>query len=80
MEKARLAGKSPQMVKLKKDEEKYWCACGMSDTQPWCNGAHQKSSFNPVAFTMDTDKEVAICLCKQTSNPPFCDGTHLKFS
>ena len=76
MEKAKIAGKAPIVVLLKKGEEKYWCTCGKSNNQPWCDGSHKGTSFSPVAFVLDEDKEAYLCNCKQTSNPPYCDGTH----
>ncbi|TAF54990.1 MAG: CDGSH iron-sulfur domain-containing protein [Oscillatoriales cyanobacterium] len=54
----------------------YWCSCGLSENQPFCNGAHKGSEFTPVAFEVTETKKLAICQCKQTANPPFCDGAH----
>ncbi len=54
----------------------YWCSCGLSENQPFCNGAHKGSEFTPVAFEVTEAKKVAICQCKKTGNAPFCDGTH----
>jgi len=76
MDKAKIAGKAPVVFSLKQGEVKYWCACGKSGNQPWCDGSHKGSSFSPVSFSIDEDKEVYLCVCKQTKNPPFCDGSH----
>jgi CDGSH iron-sulfur domain-containing protein 3 len=54
----------------------YWCACGRSAKQPFCDGSHQGSEFTPKAFTLDEAKKVFLCQCKHTKNPPTCDGTH----
>jgi len=55
----------------------YWyCTCGQSDNQPFCNGAHQGTDFTPMKFTLEATKTVALCACKQTGNAPFCDGSH----
>ncbi len=54
----------------------YWCRCGRSKNQPFCDGAHQGTPFAPLEFTVTENKEVALCQCKQTGNPPYCDGMH----
>lgn len=58
----------------------YWCSCGSSKNQPFCDGAHQGTDFTPVAITLDAKKTVALCNCKHTVNPGFCDGAHAKLS
>ncbi|MCP9475464.1 MAG: CDGSH iron-sulfur domain-containing protein [Nitrospira sp.] len=54
----------------------YWCSCGRSRDQPFCDGSHQGTEFEPVEFTVTEQKEVALCQCKRTKTPPYCDGTH----
>lgn len=76
MEKPVVAGKSPIPVDLKKGETYYWCSCGKSSTQPFCNGAHEGSLFKPLAFTAEKDETAYLCTCKQTKTPPYCDGSH----
>lgn len=56
----------------------YWCKCGKSAKQPFCDGAHQGTDFAPLAFTLTETKKVALCNCKHTDGPPFCDGAHTK--
>ncbi len=56
----------------------YWCSCGRSSNQPFCDGSHEGSDFTPVEFTLAEKTTVALCLCKHTKNPPFCDGSHNK--
>lgn len=56
----------------------FWCKCGYSQKQPFCDGAHKGTEFTPTKFTVETKQKVAVCNCKYTSNPPFCDGTHKK--
>lgn len=56
----------------------FWCACGRSNTQPFCDGSHEGSSFEPVKKNISKSGKVAWCNCKLTSEPPFCDGSHSK--
>lgn len=58
----------------------YWCSCGLSAKQPFCDGAHKGSAFVPVKVEIAEKKKVAWCLCKHTANPPFCDGAHAKLA
>ena len=76
MEKAKIAGKTPQMAQLEKEKKYAWCACGKSVNDPWCNGAHKGSGFSPKTFQEEESKTAALCMCKQTKNPPYCDGAH----
>ena len=54
----------------------YWCACGRSSNQPFCDGSHLGTGLTPVAFKIDETRDVWLCQCKHSSNKPFCDGTH----
>lgn len=54
----------------------WWCACGRSKTQPFCDGSHKGSAFTPVKFELAQARKVALCGCKRTKTPPFCDGSH----
>jgi len=77
MEKAKVAGASPQIEQVEEGKTYAWCACGKSAIQPWCNGAHTGSGFTPKVFQAEESKTAAICMCKQTKNPPYCDGSHI---
>ena len=70
-----IADKKPAMVDLEPGTY-YWCACGRSKNQPFCDGSHQGTEFNPVEFKVEEKKSVALCMCKHTKNKPYCDGTH----
>jgi CDGSH-type Zn-finger protein len=76
MKKPKIASSQPVPVTLKEGEVKYWCACGESKSQPYCDGSHQGTDFEPCAFSAKGDGEVWLCMCKQTKTPPYCDGTH----
>lgn len=67
-------------VTLKKGATYFWCACGRSDRQPFCDGSHAGTSMTPRKFDASSDGDAYLCMCRQTSTPPFCDGTHKKLS
>ncbi|MCH9675907.1 MAG: CDGSH iron-sulfur domain-containing protein [Gammaproteobacteria bacterium] len=72
-----IAQKAPYALEL--DAGKYfWCACGKSAKQPFCDGSHKDTEFTPLAFELAEAKKVFVCGCKKTSKQPFCDGTHNK--
>lgn len=71
-----IADKKPIATDLKEGEEYYWCSCGKSTSQPFCDGSHRGSEFTPVKFTADSNGDAYLCMCKHSGNPPFCDGTH----
>ncbi|NQZ13183.1 MAG: CDGSH iron-sulfur domain-containing protein, partial [Algicola sp.] len=74
-----IASNKPIGVTLEKGKEYYFCSCGRSKNQPFCDGSHKGSGFTPQAFTADSDGESWLCQCKHTANSPFCDGSHKKF-
>ncbi len=78
MSEAKRAGDVPEMIDIEAGKNYAWCSCGMSENQPWCNGAHQSTEMTPFVFKLEEGKKVAMCMCKQTSNPPYCDGSHAK--
>ena len=53
-----------------------WCACGKSQSQPWCDGSHVNTDQSPYSFIAKKTKTLYLCGCKQTGHGPFCDGTH----
>ena len=54
----------------------YWCACGKSAKQPFCDGSHKGSEFSPKAFVAEKDGTAYLCGCKHSKNQPYCDGAH----
>jgi CDGSH-type Zn-finger protein len=75
MSKPKIAGKKPVVMELEPGKY-FWCKCGLSKGQPYCDGTHAETEFTPVEFTIEEKKNYALCLCKLTGNDPFCDGTH----
>ena len=54
----------------------FWCTCGISSKQPFCDGSHKGTEFAPVKYLADQSKKVFFCSCKQTNDQPLCDGSH----
>lgn len=80
MSKPVIADNKPVKVTLSKGQEYHFCTCGKSKSQPFCDGSHIGSSFNPRVIVSDEDGEAYLCACKHTGNTPFCDGTHQQFA
>mgnify|MGYP001817190307 CR=1 FL=1 len=79
MPKPEIAGREPVQMELQAGETYYWCTCGRSDKQPWCDGTHKDTlEFRSLHFEVDQPCTRAVCMCKHTSTPPFCDGTHAR--
>jgi len=58
--------------------EYFWCACGRSKNQPYCDGSHKGSSYSPVRVVIEAPRKVAWCACKRSAQAPFCDGSHAR--
>lgn len=54
----------------------WWCACGRSKSQPFCDGSHEGTGFVPQEVKITEAKMVAWCACKHSKKMPFCDGSH----
>lgn len=78
MSNPKIADRTPVKVELKKGEELYWCACGLSKNQPYCDGSHRTTDITPKKFIAEETGDAYLCMCKHSKNPPYCDGTHAK--
>jgi CDGSH-type Zn-finger protein len=76
MSEPHIAQKAPFATPVEAGKTYYWCSCGKSSKQPFCDGSHQGSAFAPKAFTAEKDGPAYLCGCKMTQNTPFCDGAH----
>lgn len=76
MAEPQIAQKSPYKVEVTAGKTYFWCACGKSQKQPFCDGSHQGSEFAPVKYQAQETKSVFFCGCKHSTKAPLCDGTH----
>ncbi|MDH3354426.1 MAG: CDGSH iron-sulfur domain-containing protein [Chromatiales bacterium] len=67
---------TPFAVTVEEGKTYYWCSCGKSQSQPFCDGSHAGSDFTPIEYTATESKELYFCGCKATKAAPFCDGSH----
>ena len=71
-----IAQKSPIPLEVEAGKTYYWCTCGKSAKQPFCDGSHKGSSFTPMKWTAPETKKAYLCACKHTKNAPLCNGSH----
>lgn len=76
MLRGQVAAKAPIRVEVEEGKSYFWCACGHSANQPFCDGSHKGSEFAPVKWTAEESGARFFCACKQTDGRPFCDGSH----
>jgi len=71
-----IAQRAPYEVRVEAGRTYWWCACGQSKRQPYCDGSHKTGPFVPLEYTPAESGSVWLCGCKRTSSQPLCDGTH----
>jgi len=76
MDKPERPSNMPYPVEVEAGKMYFWCACGKSSNQPFCDGSHQGTGIMPVMYEATASKKVFFCGCKRTQNPPLCDGSH----
>lgn len=76
MSEAVIAQKGPYAVDVVAGKTYWWCACGRSAKQPFCDGSHKTTTFQPRTYTAETTTRLWFCGCKRSSKAPICDGTH----
>ncbi len=73
-----IGGRQPLPIHVEAGKSYWWCACGRSKSQPFCDGSHKSTTFSPREWKPETSGEVWFCTCKRTTTPPLCDGSHKK--
>ncbi|MEO1108852.1 MAG: CDGSH iron-sulfur domain-containing protein [Pseudomonadota bacterium] len=73
-----IAKKEPVPIDVVEGKTYFWCACGRSAKQPFCDGSHKGTDFEPLKYTAESNKKVFFCCCKHSQKAPLCDGSHSK--
>ena len=71
-----IAQKAPYPIEVEEGKKYFWCACGLSSKQPFCDGSHEPTDITPMAYKAEESKTLYFCGCKHTDGAPLCDGSH----
>ena len=71
-----IGGRAPIPFEVEIGKSYWWCACGRSKTQPFCDGSHKVTSFTPIEFKAEKSEKTFFCTCKRSAKKPLCDGSH----
>ena len=71
-----IGGRAPITIEVEAGKSYWWCACGLSKRQPFCDGSHKVTNFTPVEFKPTTSEKIWFCACKRSAKKPMCDGSH----
>src|SRR5262245_39678193 len=75
-EQPEIGGRAPLPIELQAGKDYWWCACGRSAKQPFCDGSHKGTNFTPMKYTAEKDGRAFFCTCKRSGKAPLCDGSH----
>jgi CDGSH-type Zn-finger protein len=75
-----IAETQPIPVDCEAGKTYFWCACGRSRSQPFCDGSHRGSEFTPIKFEAERAQRIYFCACKRSALKPRCDGTHKRLN
>ncbi len=78
MSEPTIAQKAPIAIDVEAGKEYWWCSCGKSQNQPFCDGSHSGTEFAPVPYKAEESTKVWFCACKHSAKKPLCDGSHSK--
>ena len=76
MSEPEIAQKAPYAVEVEEGKTYFWCVCGKSSKQPFCDGSHKGGDFTPMKYQAEKSGKLYFCGCKRTGNQPLCDGSH----
>jgi CDGSH-type Zn-finger protein len=73
-----IGGRTPIPIEVEAGKIYWWCACGRSKNQPFCDGSHKVTNFTPIEYRAEKSAKVFFCACKRSGKKPLCDGSHKK--